>query len=129
PLADIAKRHGVDVEWLRRWTETLDVRPLGDDGSPSRSAREPGRTVAAVPLESLDTKSPPNNERPTINGWQPAGAELPIVISNSGDETLHVPGRIGPHQVAMHPTPQQFVAAVWTSPIAGRVRIEATIAH
>ncbi|MCA9162813.1 MAG: DUF1592 domain-containing protein, partial [Planctomycetales bacterium] len=129
PLTDIAKRHGIDADWLRRWTETLDVRPLGDDGSPSRSAREPGRTVAAVPLESLDTKSPPNNERPTINGWQPAGAELPIVISNSGDETLHVPGRIGPHQVAMHPTPQQFVAAVWTSPIAGRVRIEATIAH
>ena len=41
----------------------------------------------------------------------------------------HIPGRASPHQVVVHPTPNQFVAAVWKSPVDGGVFVAARIAH
>ncbi|MDB5300820.1 MAG: hypothetical protein JWO87_2483, partial [Phycisphaerales bacterium] len=41
----------------------------------------------------------------------------------------HIPGRSSPHKVTVHPTPTEFVAAVWKSPMDGRVRVAAKIAH
>src|SRR5262249_46283933 len=41
----------------------------------------------------------------------------------------HVPGRASPHKVTVHPTPTQFVAAVWKSPFEGSIRVAAHIVH
>jgi len=55
--------------------------------------------------------------------------DLPAVLTNSSDKTEHIPGKMGAHKVAVHPTPTEFVAAVWNSPLEGTVRIAAKIAR
>ena len=66
---------------------------------------------------------------PAINGWKRKGTDLPIVITNSSDKTEQIPGRIAPHEVAVHPTPTEFVAVTWKSPIEGKVRVAAKVIH
>jgi hypothetical protein len=125
-IADVAKKNSLDAELLRRWVEVLALEPL----TPTQAEpTAPGRAVPAVALQLLDEKTPRNNERPAINGWKPKGADLPVVISNNSDKPLDIPSHIEPHHVAMHPLPTQFVAAVWRSPIAGKVRAEGKVAH
>jgi hypothetical protein len=50
-------------------------------------------------------------------------------MTNASDTLENVPGRMSPRKVAVHPMPQEFVAAVWKSPIAGNVRVSARVAH
>jgi hypothetical protein len=121
-LKELAKKHGVDEHWLKRWIEVLALNPSG-------KADQPGRVVPPIMLTLLDQKVPRVGQRPAINGWIAKGAGLPILVSNSSDKTESIPGRVSPHHVAVHPTPAEFVAAVWKSPVAGKVRIAAKIAH
>src|SRR5262249_986345 len=86
----------------------------------------PRRAVPAVALEVLGEKF---IIRPGIGGWKRRGAELPSLVANSTDKTENIPGRVPPHKVAVHPTPDRFVAATWTTPIDGKVRINASIVH
>ncbi len=123
---DLAAKHDLDEAWLKRWVAVLDVKPLVKSTKPTA---EPGRVVPAVALQLLNEKTPTNPQRPAINGWKAKGAELPILISNSSDKTENVPGRVSPHAVTVHPTPTEFVAAVWKSPFAGQIRVSAKVAH
>jgi hypothetical protein len=84
---------------------------------------------ATATRELLDEQAPKNNQKPAINGWRPKGAELPLLITNYSDTVEYVPGRVSPHKVAVHPTPKEFVAVVWKSPVAGSVRVAAHVAH
>jgi hypothetical protein len=119
----LAKKYGLDAALLARWMGVLAVEPLvreKPDGSEIRRMR-------ALPWQLLSRKLP---EKPTINGWRnPEGEELPVVVSNSSDRVEMIPGTVQPHRVAMHPTPKEFVAVAWKSPVDGPVRIEARIAH
>src|SRR5262249_51912149 len=117
--------HGLDAAFLKRWIDMLALETL----SAAVDAKKPGRTVPAVPLDLLEEKVARADGRPAINGWHRRGADLPVVISNSSDTTLQVPGKVPPHRVAVHPTPSEFVAVTWTSPVAGSVRVAARIAH
>jgi hypothetical protein len=85
--------------------------------------------VPAVALDLLEEKIPKNEQRPAINGWRRKGTDLPALLSNASDKTENIPGKIGPHKVCVHPTPSEFVAAVWNSPLEGSVRIAAKITH
>ncbi len=125
-VQDLAAKHGLDQAWLQRWMAVADVKPLSKETQP---AVEPGRVVPAVGWQLLDEKTPANAQRPAINGWKPKGADLPILITNSSDKIENVPGRVSPHAVTMHPTPTEFVAAVWKSPLIGQVRVTAKVAH
>jgi len=118
----LAKKHDLDERWLKRWIAVLALNPAG-------KSDEPGRVVPPIELTLLDQKVPRVGQRPAINGWIAKGAGLPILVSNSSDKTERIPGRVSPHHVAVHPTPAEFVAVVWKSPIAGKVRIAAKIAH
>ena len=82
-----------------------------------------------MPLKLLDEKTAANPKYPAINGWRQKGADLPVVVSNSSDKVEHIPGMSAPHKVDVHPTPTRFVAAAWTSPMTGSVRVTARIAH
>jgi mono/diheme cytochrome c family protein len=120
-LDELAKRNGLDAAYLRQWAKVLAVEPRHN--SASASARP------AAPLTLLDEKTAPNNQHPAILGWKRSGTDLPIVVANSSDQTLNIPGRVSGGTVAVHPTPQEFVAVAWRSPLQGSVRVAARVAH
>jgi hypothetical protein len=93
------------------------------------SAELVGWPVPAAPLQLLPKKVWKVNQKPAINGWVVEGSDLPVIVSNASDQAEQIPGRVSPHQVAVHPTPTQFVGVAWDSPIAGRARVQARIAH
>lgn len=123
---DLATKHGVDAGWLKRWIEVLAVEPLVKE---TVKAPEMGKEVPALPLELLDDQLEKKPDRPAINGWKKKGIDLPVLVTNSSDKTENIPGRMSAHRVAVHPTPAEFVAVVWKSPLAGLVRVTAGVAH
>jgi hypothetical protein len=122
-VEDLASKHGLDARFLKRWIDLLALDPVGKEPNPGA-----GKVIPLVALELLEEQSK-NPQKPAINGWKARGADLPVLITNSSDKTEQVPGRVSPHRVAVHPTPTQFVAAVWKSPVEGQVRVSASIAH
>jgi len=119
-LDDLAKRDGLEPVFLRQWAKVLALPPRNKEGSGTR---------VAAPLTLLDDKTLANPQRPAILGWKKKGIDLPIVVANSSDQALHIPGRVSARTIGVHPTPQEFVAIAWKSPIEGRVRVTARVAH
>lgn len=117
-LEEFAKRDGLDAAFLRQWARVLAIEPRID------AAARP-----ALPLTLLDEKTAPNPKFPALLGWKKKGTDLPVVVVNSSDKTLQVPGRVSGRTVGAHPTPLEFVAVAWRSPIAGTVRIASRVAH
>ncbi|HZT81155.1 MAG TPA: DUF1587 domain-containing protein, partial [Gemmataceae bacterium] len=118
---DLARKHGLDAAFLKRWVEVLAVAPLQKADRP--------RTVPAVPLELLGEKTPKDDRRPAINGWRKKGTDLPTLVANSSDRAEQIPGRVSAHGVAVHPMPREFVAVAWKSPVAGSIRVAVRVAH
>ncbi|MBX9678009.1 MAG: DUF1592 domain-containing protein [Gemmataceae bacterium] len=116
----IAAEQGLDTAFLRQWVKLLD---LPTSFGAVASARK------AAPLTLLDQKTGPNPNHPPILGWVKKGVDLPVVLANSSDKTLQIPGRVSGWTVGVHPTPQEFVAVAWKSPIDGTVRIDARVFH
>jgi hypothetical protein len=110
-------------EWLRRWKEILalesKVAPMVDLD----------RMPPVAPVELLDVPIPKNDQHPAIRGWRSKSGELPAVLSNASDRQEQIPGRASPHRVVVHPSPDKYVAAAWQSPVDGKVRVDARIAH
>jgi hypothetical protein len=126
PLEELAKKQDLDSDLLKRW-----VRLLGLDDVARETAEDLAtlKSQPAVALDLLDDRNPKNDQRPAINGWKKKGTDLPVVISNSSDKLENVPGRMAPHRVTVHPTPTEFVAAAWKSPLEGKVRVAARVTH
>jgi hypothetical protein len=122
-VEDVAKARGIDTVLLKRWSEVLAIEPF---------ARDPeaiGRVVPAVELTLLEEKTPKNDARPAINGWHKKGTDLPVLVTNSSDRAEQIPGRIPAKGVGVHPMPKEFVAVVWTAPVATTVKVTAKIVH
>jgi Protein of unknown function (DUF1592)/Protein of unknown function (DUF1588)/Protein of unknown function (DUF1587)/Protein of unknown function (DUF1585)/Protein of unknown function (DUF1595)/Cytochrome C oxidase, cbb3-type, subunit III len=115
--AELARKHGLDDVMLANWLGILSV-----------NSEKRGRPVPVVPLQLLN-EGTTNGGKPTVKGWHPRGTDLPVVVSNSSNETLAIPGRVLAHGVAVHPLPSQFVAVAWKSPITGKLRVKPWIAH
>lgn len=62
-----------------------------------------------------------------VNGW--GSAETPSIFANSSDQHVRIPGNMPGRSVAVHPSPKLRAAAAWRSPVAGRAKIHARIAH
>lgn len=120
---DIAKKHDLHAGFLKRWSEVLAVEPYTKD------LEAIGRIVPAVELTLLEEKSAKNDARPAINGWHKKGTDLPVLVTNSSDKVEQIPGRIPAKGVGVHPMPKEFVAVVWTAPVATTVKVNAKIAH
>ncbi|MBT4692502.1 MAG: DUF1592 domain-containing protein [Planctomycetaceae bacterium] len=61
-----------------------------------------------------------------VNGWGlPA---TPGLTANSSDRAVRIPGLAHPHGITVHPSPTQFVATAWQSPITGTVSVESLVA-
>ena len=117
---EVAKTHAIDPTFLKRWVALLALAPI---------KLEPAKTISAVALDLLDEKTPKNPARPAINGWQRAGTDLPVLVTNASDVLLRIPGTVPAHKVAVHPTPKEFVAVAWKSPIARKIEVSARINH
>ncbi len=115
----LAEKQGLDVAFLKQWAKFLAIVPR----KPSESTVPVG---AAFTL--LDYKTMPSYDN-AIRGWTKSGSELPVVVANSSDRTLQIPGRVSAKSVAVHPTPDEYVGIVWKSPIAGAVTIASRVAH
>lgn len=120
-VADPAAAKGLDPTYLRRWAEVAAVPRPGKAGD--------AFPLPAAPLDLLSEKAPPPAGHPTVSGWRKAGTDLPVVVANSGDKEALIPGRVAPKGVSLHPLPQEFVAVVWTSPVAGAVKADGLVAH
>ena len=120
---EAAKKHGIDAAFLKRWSETLAIEPFVKD------AEAIGRLVPAVPLTLLDEKTAKNDERSAINGWHKRGTDLPVLVTNSSDKPMEIPGRIPARGVGVHPMPKEFVAVTWTAPVATSASVRAKIVH
>ncbi len=118
-----AKKHALDAAFLNRWSEVLAVEPY------SKDVEAIGRIVPAVELTLLEEKTAKNDARPAINGWKKKGTDLPVLVTNSSDKAEQIPGRISAKGVGVHPMPKEFVAVVWTAPVATSVKVSAKINH
>lgn len=122
---ELATKHGLDAAFLKRWIAVLGVEPFVKDTAPDAI----GRVVPAVALTLLEEKTPPTPGKPAIKGWRKKGTDLPIIVTNASDTAEQIPGRIPARGVGVHPMPQEFVAVVWQSPVAGKVKVSAKVVH
>jgi len=109
--AELAQRHGVDPDVLGAWLEYLGIGP------------------ASHP--TIDSHFTAVLQRPStyefIRGW--GSPDTPLLLANSSDESVAVPGSMKPHSVAVHPSPTLRAAVGWSSPVAAALRVAAKIQH
>ncbi|MFO0970302.1 MAG: DUF1592 domain-containing protein [Gemmataceae bacterium] len=120
-LVDLARKHALDPAFLQRWIEVAALEP--------RRKTERPRTIPAVPLTLLEERTAKNEKRPTILGWHKKGTDLPVLVTNTADAAVLIPGRISGHGVGVHPMPKEFVAVAWKSPVEGSVRVTFRVTH
>jgi hypothetical protein len=121
-VAEGKSPEGLDPTLLKRWKDILALTPAG------ATEIDPSTMVPSVALEPLDVIER-SAKVPAIKGWRSRAGELPVVVSNASDQDVHIPGLAAAHKVVVHPSPDRFVAAAWTSPFDGKVRVEARFRH
>lgn len=110
-VADLAKRHKVDADILAAWLDYLGVG-----------------TGGPVEIDSHFTRKISNSAGYAfINGW--GSDATPLIIANSSDQHVRVPGNMKPHSVAVHPSPTLQAAVGWRSPVSATMRVEAKVQH
>ncbi len=110
-LSELARQRGVEVDALAAWLNYLGISSSG-----------------AVKIEGHFTDTFTNGSGfAFINGWGKSGT--PNLVANSSTQHVRIPGNMKPRSVAVHPSPKLAAAVGWRSPVAGRVRVVATIQH
>ncbi len=109
-IVALAARHGLHEGVLEAWMIYLGasgVRSSAIDGL----LTEPLRDVGGYGF---------------VSGW--GFPDTPSVVANASGDAVRIPGNLRARGVALHPAPNQFVAAGWRSPLSGTVRVEAAVA-
>ena len=107
---ELAARYGVDVDLLELWLDYLNVASAG-------------------PVEvqgHFEEKMSNAANHDFINGW--GTQATPLIMANSSDQEVRIPGIARPHSVVAHPSPTLFAAVGWRSPINGPVTVQARVA-
>lgn len=108
---ELASRHKVDPEILTAWLEYLGVA-----------------TDKSVTIENRFTnKINKSSGYDFVNGW--GSDATPLIVANSSDQHVRIPGNMKPHGVAVHPSPTLQAAIGWRSPLASNMRIEGKVQH
>ncbi len=107
-LNKIADRHNVDAEVLKSWLALLEISESG--------------TVNVTGHFKEQYTSP---DYRFISGW--GTPKTPSILSNSSDNEVRIPGIARPHSVMVHPSPTQFAAIGWQSPLTGLITVEARV--
>ena len=107
----LAKKHVLDANALRAW---LDYLGIGAGGPVELQ----GHFTATIPSAA---------GYDFIKGW--GSHQTPLLVANSSDQHVRIPGNMKPHSVAVHPSPTLRVAVGWQSPVTATLRIEGTVTH
>ncbi len=117
---------------------TSDGRKLEADGGGNSAATAQLRGDALGQwieyLNFFDDQRMLNRALPNIDGkagifgWR-AEADLPVVVLNTGKETVRIPAVLRGRSLGIHPGPNSGVGVVWTSPFTGTVGISGRVAH
>ncbi|MGE4002555.1 MAG: DUF1592 domain-containing protein [Planctomycetaceae bacterium] len=110
-VAQLAERHNIDPLILKQWLAYLGIASAGE---------LPIKEYLTHRLERVGAYD-------FVRGWGLIGVDALSVIGNSSDQKVNVPGDMNPHQIAVHPRPERWVAAGWKSPLEGRVRVSARV--
>ncbi len=110
-FAALAKKHALEPAALAAWLGLLRGVDLGPT------------TVKG----HFSHKLPRAAKYDFIKGW--GSPDLPILVANSSDQHVRIPGNMKPHGVAVHPTPNLNAIVGWQSPVAGKVRVTAKVVH
>jgi hypothetical protein len=110
-IAELSKKHDLDADTLRAWLDYLGVGgggPLKVEGHfTSKIGKSAGYDF--------------------INGW--GTDQTPLLVANSSDQHVRIPGNMKPHSVAVHPSPTLRAAVGWQSPVTATMRVEAKVVH
>ena len=109
PVPDVAAQHRLETSILKAWANYLGIGP-----------EEP--VVVTGHFKNTET----HGDYDFIKSW--GTGQTPIVTANSSDTQVRIPGIARPNGITAHPSPTQFAAIGWQSPVDGLVRIEARIA-
>src|SRR6185295_17971160 len=110
-VAALARQHAVEADTLAAWLDYLGISSTGP-----------------VQIAGRYTDTFTNGSGfAFINGW--GKSQTPNLVANSSDQPVRIPGNMKPHSVAVHPSPKLAAAVGWRSPVAGRIRVAATIQH
>ena len=110
-LAELAKKHGVEGDALAAW---LDYLGIGSSGTVELKGHFTSKITSAGGYDF-------------VKGW--GSHDTPLLVANSSDNHVRIPGNMKPHSVAVHPSPQLRVAIGWKSPLTAKVRIEGAVTH
>jgi hypothetical protein len=110
-VKELAKRYAIDSDLLAAW---LDYLGIGTGGP--------------VKIENhFKSKMTNSSGYAFVNGW--GSGETPLLVANSSDQHVRIPGNMKPHSVAVHPSPTLYAAVGWRSSITSPVRIDAKVQH
>ncbi|HEV8062733.1 MAG TPA: DUF1592 domain-containing protein, partial [Gemmataceae bacterium] len=110
-VAALAHKRGVAPDELIAW---LDYLGIGIAGPTKIDGHFTSKITSVANYEF-------------INGW--GTSETPLLIANSSDRHVRVPGNMNPHSVAVHPSPTLQAAVGWRSPVAANLRVQAQVTH
>ena len=110
-VAALAERHGVAADVLKSW---LDLLGIGLGG---------GAKIDSLFTTKLENASGYD----FVRGW--GSDATPLLVANSSDQHVRIPGNMKPHGVAVHPSPALRAAVGWRSPAAATVRLRGKVAH
>ncbi len=107
----LAKKHALNADVLAGW---LTVFGVGSSGSVKVTGH-------------LDNKLAKGGGYDFISGW--GSNETPLVLANSSDKLVRIPGDARGNGVVVHPSPKLNVAAGWQAPVGGEAKIVAKVQH
>jgi hypothetical protein len=111
-VESVARERHLEPKQLQHWIDAVGLQ------KDSLGAPEP-----------LAVKIVSSNGNPSVHGWgSPTADQLPILLTNASGQPAAVPGTIPPHGVCVHPSPDQYAAVCWTSPIEGSIHVETKVA-
>ena len=94
-------------------------------------SKEPAVPKREPPLkEWLTTKMDAREGKTAVSGW--GSHQTPSILAYAGTEAGTLLGgaiQLPPRSIAVHPGPDCDVAIGWRSPIAGKVKVKAKVAH
>ena len=106
--AGLAQRHGLDAGAMKAWFNYLGL------GSGSE-----------IKLDLFTNQLTKAAQYDFVKGW--GSTETPLLLANSSDQQVRIPGTMKPHGVVVHPSPKLAAAVGWRSPVTATMRIEATV--